>query len=334
MPSQPSQPSQPSPDQPARRRVVVAGEALVDLAPARTDDGADALVPVPGGAPLNVATAAARLGADVAWTGPLGDDGFGALLRGQLASEGIATDLVVDVAAPTTLAVVHLDDQARASYAFYLDGTTLRHRDADVPDLADGEVLVVCCGAVGLVDAPYGDALAEAVRREAGARPVWLDPNVRPSAVPDRGTYLRLLDELVAGCTLVKASDDDLAWLVEGGRAEAEQLARRWAAVGPAVVVVTLGADGALALRDGRPDVRVDGVAVDVVDTIGAGDTVTGALVAGLQAHDALTGDRLAALDDAVLGEVLRTAVTAAAVTCTRRGADPPTRADVDAASA
>jgi fructokinase len=309
--------------------VVVAGEALVDLTPGTTADGRAALVPVLGGAPLNVATAAARLGADVTWSGPVGSDGFGADLRARLVDEGLGADLVVDVDAPTSLAAVRLDDRGSADYVFYLDGTTLRHPDAVVPDLPDGAALVVACGALGLTDAPYGTALADALRREADVRPVWLDPNLRPSAVDDRGAYLALLDELVAGCTLVKVSDEDLAWLADGDRDTALAIARRWAGAGPALVVLTLGPDGALALRPGRDEVSVAGVPVEVVDTVGAGDTVTGALVAELQARDAVAAPGLARLTDHDVAAVLGVAAAAAGVTCTRRGADPPTRAEL-----
>lgn len=310
---------------------VVAGEALVDLAPGRTVDGADALVPVPGGAPLNVAVAAARLGARVGWSGPVGSDGFGDVLRAHLAAEGIDDRAVVPVDAPTSLAVVHLDDEGRASYGFYLDGTSLRSPDAGVPALPDGAALVVCAGAIGFDDAPFGLGLADAVRRERGRRAVWLDPNVRPSAVPDPAAARRLLDELVPCCDVVKASDEDLALLAgaPGDRDAGLALARTWAASGPRLVVVTLGADGALALRPGRDELRVAPVPVEPVDTVGAGDTVTGALLAELAARDALGGDALAALEDARLAASLRVAVAAAAVTCTRRGADPPRREEL-----
>ena len=306
---------------------VVAGEALVDLTPGSTADGRDALVPVLGGAPLNVAVAAARLGAAVGWSGPVGSDAFAGLVGERLKAEGIDAGAVVQVDAPTSLAVVHLDDEGRASYGFYLDGTSTRATGAVVPELPDGAALVVCAGAIGFEDPPYGAALAEALRREAGRRPVWLDPNVRPSAVDDPARYLALLDGLVAGCDVVKVSDEDLAALVGGGAEDAMQVARRWAGSGPAMVVATLGPDGLLALRDDGREVRVDGVAVEVVDTVGAGDTVTGALLAGLAARDALGAAAVRALPDDDVAAVLAAAAAAAAVTCTRRGADPP-RAD------
>lgn len=303
---------------------VVAGEALVDLTPGSTADGRDALVPVLGGAPLNVAVAAARLGARVGWSGPVGADAFAGLVGQRLDAEGIDAGAVVRVDAPTSLAVVHLDDQGRASYGFYLDGTSTRATGAVVPELPDGAALVVCAGAIGFEDRPYGAALAEALRRETGRRPLWLDPNVRPSAVADPARYLALLDGLVAGCDVVKVSDEDLGALVGGGTDEALAVARRWAGSGPAVVVVTLGPDGLLALRDDGREVRVEGVPVEVVDTVGAGDTVTGALVAGLATRGALGAAGVRGLSDDELAAVLRRAAAAAAVTCTRRGADPP----------
>jgi fructokinase len=306
--------------------VVVAGEALVDLAPR---DGL--LLPLPGGSPYNVAVGLGRLGSETHYLGGLSRDAFGALLRGRLAADGVALDLAPVRAEPTTLAVVHLDEQGRASYGFYLDGTAAAVLDEGMmPELPEGAALHVSFGAIGLGHAPTGRSLATLLEDEHRERLTSLDPNVRPSAFAPVGgveAYATLLDGLVAGhLDLVKVSDEDLTAL-HPEAADPLDVARAWARSGPALVVVTRGPDGAVAVRDGRPDVGVAGRAVQVVDTVGAGDAFTSGLLAWLDQHGRLTRAGLDALSDEDLTTALRQAVEVAAITCTRAGSDPP-RAD------
>lgn len=308
-------------------RLVVAGEALVDLAP--QDDGT--LVPLPGGSPVNVAVGAGRLGVPVAYLGLLSTDGFGTLLADHLRDADVRLDLAPRVFAPTTLAVVHLDLRGRADYGFYLDGTSAAALRPDrLPDLPDGAALHVSFGAVGIAQEPTGETLRMLLRREAGRRLVSLDPNVRRTATPDVRLARELLDDTVTACDLVKVSDEDLSLLHPGE--DPERVAARWAERGPALVVVTRGIGGAVAFgRSGR--VEVEAIEVEVVDTVGAGDAFTAGLLAHLLDVGVATRRDL---DDVDAGEVTAALLAAglvAALTCTRRGADPPTRAEVDAAT-
>jgi fructokinase len=303
--------------------VVVAGEALVDLAPR---DGL--LLPLPGGSPYNVAVGLGRLGTATHYLGGLSRDAFGALMSDRLAANGVALDLAPVVDEPTTLAVVHLDDQGRASYGFYLDGTSAAGLEASMlPELPAGATLHVSLGAIGLGHVPTGRTLATLLEAAHGDRVTSLDPNVRPSVfgqVDGVDTYTSLLETLVAEhLDLVKVSDEDLA-LLHPDADDPLDVARDWARSGPAVVVVTRGPDGAIAFRDGRPDVEVAGRTVEVVDTVGAGDAFTSGLLAWLDQHGHLTRAGLDALGDDDLTAALRQAVEVAAITCTRAGSDPP----------
>jgi fructokinase len=303
--------------------VVVAGEALVDLAPR---DGL--LLPLPGGSPYNVAIGLGRLGTRTHYLGGLSRDAFGVLMAERLRSAGVELDLAPRVDEPTTLAVVHLDDQGRASYGFYLDGTAAAVlAEDDLPVLPADAALHVSLGAIGLGHAPAGRALGTLLEAAHGERLTSLDPNVRPSVFEQVGgvdAYAALLDRLVAGhLDLVKVSDEDLA-LLHPEVADPLDVARDWARSGPSVVVVTRGPDGAAAVRAGHPDVEVAGRRVEVLDTVGAGDAFTSGLLGWLDRHDRLTRAGLDALRDEDLAAALSQAVEVAAITCTRAGSDPP----------
>jgi fructokinase len=284
---------------------LVVGECVVDVV--RTPGEPDR--PHPGGSPANVAYGLARLGRSTALLTQLGADPAGALVRGHLESAGVA--LYTDGAPePTPSAVVSLDGQGRASYEFAI-GWSLR----PTPAPAAGRVHV---GSIAAVMAPGARTVRELLRerRAAGAR-ISFDPNVRPALFGDRAAGLAAVEECVALSHLVKASDEDLAWLYP--ELPADQAAAHWLALGPRAVVVTRGAAGAFALTtDGSCE--VEAVRAQVVDTVGAGDAFMSAL--------------LGAFPERPLPDALRTAATAAALTVARAGANPPTAAELAAALA
>lgn len=310
--------------------IVVAGEALIDLAPR---DGL--LAPLPGGSPYNVAMGLGRLRTATAYLGGLSTDAFGARLTTRLEADGVDLSLAPRFDAPTTLAVVHLDDAGRASYGFYLDGTAAAVLDrTHLPVLPDGAALHVSLGAIGLGHAPTGRTLAHLLERSADERVTSLDPNVRPRVfddVGDRASYRRLLEGLLPAVDLVKVSDEDLAVLRPDAR-DPLDTARDWARSGPALVVVTRGPHGAVALRPDGGEVEVAGDSVEVVDTVGAGDAFTSGLLAWCERERLLDPEALRAADDAAIATALRAAVGTAALTCTRPGADPPRLDELTAA--
>lgn len=302
--------------------VVVAGEALVDLVTER--DGR--LRPLRGGSSLNVALGLGRLGVPTAYLGTISTDAFGQQLTDGLTAGGVELSLVRPVAAPTTLAVIHLDAARRASYGFYLEGTSAAALTTDaLPALPTDALLHVSFGAIGAGHEPAGRALADLIEREAGRRLICLDPNLRPSAVgPDLGSYRARLEDLVTRCDVVKVSDEDLEQL----HLDVEETAHRWARRGPAVVVVTRGPDGATVVTRDRSR-QVPGETVEVVDTVGAGDAFTAGLLHALVAAGVHDRASLDDLDEARLTGAVRDAVAVAALTCTRAGADPPSAAEL-----
>lgn len=303
--------------------IVVCGEALIDLFAG--EPGADGFPcrAVAGGSPFNLAIGLARLGRTSAYLGGLSTDPFGRFLRDRLAAEGVRLHLAVDRPERTTLSVVSTDASGHPAYAFYGEGAADRALSpADVPADLGPDVTCVTIGSFSLAVEPVATALEGLVRREAGRRAIALDPNLRPRVIGDVGAWRPRFERFVALSTIVKASDEDIAHLYGEG-ADVDAVAAGWLARGPSLVCVTRGGAGATVWhRTGRVDRPAARTAV--VDTVGAGDSFNAALLARLEARGALSPAGVAGLDADAVADVLAAAVTAAGITCGRRGADPP----------
>ncbi|MCD7437790.1 carbohydrate kinase [Streptomyces lincolnensis] len=294
--------------------IVVAGEALIDLVPQGTGALAD-LKPALGGGPYNTAVALGRLGSPTAFCSRTSYDAFGEALLDRLRASGVDVSAVQRGTEPTTLAVATIDADGSAAYSFYVDGTADRLFAAP-SGLPDG-TRAVSFGTCSLVLEPGASAYEE-LMRTAAAQGVFtaLDPNIRAGLIPDADAYRARFKSWLPSVSLLKLSEEDALWL--GGTP------REWLAAGPSAVVITQGGDGLTAFtRDGAVHV-VPGEKVDVVDTIGAGDTVNAALLHGLSARDALSPEALAGLGADGWSQLLRFAARAAAITCSRAGAEPP----------
>ncbi|WP_371810555.1 PfkB family carbohydrate kinase [Cellulosimicrobium sp. 72-3] len=302
-------------------RILVVGEALVDVVPGR--DGVTH--ELPGGSPANVALTLGRLGREVSLTTALAPDERGALVRDWLVASDVDVNAHVPSTGRTSAATVSLDAQGQATYTFDLAW------ELGEVELGDAEVVHV--GSVAAVLSPGAEVVRDVVRRARSSAVVSYDPNVRPALVDDPAAVRTRVEELAALADVVKVSDEDLAWFAPA--TDPLDVARRWSAWGVALVVVTRGGDGATLVRhDGRL-VEVPGRAVDVVDTVGAGDTFTGALLDALAARGVRGprgADVLRRLSDAAVRTAARSAAVAASVTVSRAGANPPTRAELHAA--
>jgi fructokinase len=301
--------------------ILVGGEALYDL----VVEGEEDLRAHPGGGPFNTARTIARLDERVAYLGRLSTDRFGAMLRRMLAGDGVLLDAVVETEDPTTLALAEVDSDGSAVYRFYERGTS-------APGLTPEAALAALPDGVGLLHVgtlgfePMSAALEAVVDELAGRALIVVDPNVRPARLADPDGYRARLDRIIARSDVVKASEDDLAWMDPGRDAPAA--ARALLDRGPAAVLLTRGAAGALVVGAGG-DVEVPAPKIEVVDTIGAGDAFGGAFLACWGSRE-LPRDRLADLDTVV--EATRFATLVAAVTCERPGASPPRLGELPAA--
>jgi fructokinase len=303
--------------------LLCAGEALIDMLPRQTEAGEAAFAPYPGGAVFNTAIASARLGLPTTFFTGLSTDLFGARLEAVLTANGISPDLAARSDRPTTLAFVTLTD-GQASYAFYDENTAGRMLSpADLPPLPDA-VSAVFVGGISLAVEPCAEAYVTLARRAHGAgRLVMCDPNIRPGFIADEMRYRERIDRLLASCDIVKVSDEDLHWL--SGSTDLSTGAAALRAKGPRIVLVTEGAEGVTAYHD-TGEVRVPARKVEVVDTVGAGDTFNGGFLTGLHEAGALSKTGIASLGDETLAAALTLGAQAAAVTVSRAGANPPKR--------
>ena len=300
--------------------IVVCGEALIDMV--LSADGTRR--PAPGGGPFNTARALARLGVPTAFLGHFSEDELGRLLADRLAADGASLALASFGPEPTTIAVANVDKDGLVEYEFVINGTSAPNLTREmVPRELPSGVNAVHLGTLGLVLQPMASSLTELVERENGSRLVMLDPNIRPVLATDP-EYRPRLHSLISESTIVKASAEDLAWLYPDidYRAGAERILE----AGVRLVLVTLGAGGAYgATRSAH--VSVPAVPVEVVDTIGAGDAFGAAALAWLHDHDALDPELNLTEDD--VESLLEFSCLAASLTCTRSGAEPPWRSEM-----
>lgn len=306
--------------------IAVCGEALIDFTPVELYDGL-AYLPRPGGSPFNVAIGLARLGKPAAFIGKIANDRFGDMLRAHLAKNGVDLRWVAQGDESSALAFVIPDNDGGHDFAFYGDNTAEQSlTNADVPVAFPRDITALHFGSYSLMLGSSARAYEQLMRREHGSRLISLDPNVRPTLFPDRALYRERIERLLRYGTLVKASVEDLARLYPDERCM--DIAARWLNMGPTLVVVTLGENGAVGLN-GDAVVRVPGVPVDVADAVGAGDAFMSALLARLDDRNLLNNQALKHLTEDPLEDALAYANRAAAITCTRQGADPPTRAQI-----
>lgn len=307
--------------------IVVCGEALIDLIPL-AQGGEPTYVARAGGSSFNVAMGLGRLGTPVGFLGRVSTDPFGQMLRRRLVADGVDCRFLREGDEPSTLAIVHLEAGAEPVYAFHGEGTADRLlRVEDLPESFPAEVAALHLGSISMVREPGASAFEAVMRREHGRRVLSLDPNVRPSLVGERSAYVARLEGWVTLADVVKVSQADLAWLYPGTTPDA--MAEAWLARGPGLVVVTRGHDGSLGLT-ARDRVEVAGTPVVVSDTVGAGDAFTSGLLAWLHEADRLERTRIREIPGDALHACLTFANRAAAITCTRAGAQPPTRSEMD----
>lgn len=306
--------------------IWVAGEALIDFVPTDTPLG-PGFAPRCGGSTYNAAKACARLGARVEFIGPLSTDLFGQRLAQDLSTFGVGTAWAKTVPSPTTLAFVEFHG-ADARYAFFNEGSATQRTDLSAFDgqIAAGDFVHV--GSISLIDLPGAGNLADFACAQPKGVLVSVDLNVRPGMIRDLGAWRGRMGRILDRADLIKLSDEDLATLAPDQTPEAFCAQRL--GMGCGLVIVTLGAGGAL-LASGAAMLRVPGHSGPMRDTVGAGDTVTGSVLAGLTALGASGRGQLAGLNGAALREIGEAAMAAAWLNCQHDGCHPPDAAQVRA---
>lgn len=307
--------------------ILSAGEALFDMI---QKPGERLIEPVIGGSTLNVALGLARLGRPAGYLTKLSTDFFGAKLWDFLVGESIDTRFVARApATQTTLAFAFLSADGHADYSFYAEGAADRSMTpADLPAKLPAEVTAVHFGSISLALEPTATTLADYLVTIAPSRFISLDPNIRASLIADKAAWRARFERLLAHADFIKASIEDVAWIY--GEADAAGTAKAWSLAGPKVAVVTDGGAGATVAVGGEA-AFVPAHKIKVIDTVGAGDTFQAAYLARLDELDLLDKHAIRGIDLAKAVDVAHFAVAAAAITCTRRGADLPRRGEVDA---
>jgi fructokinase len=292
------------------KQIFVVGEALIDVIP----DPVGNHVPKVGGGPANTAKAIARLGYQTSFIGGISSDSYGQMIEDELKDSGVELELSMRSNQPTAMAIATLNAQGAASYEFKLEGTATFAFDESW--LPQGESDVVHIGSVATILEPGASELLTWASLQSA--PIVFDPNVRPSIEGDKDKYRKSVERWIDVASIVKLSEEDLDWLYGD-----ESVVKTWFDRGVSLVVVTRGEKGLSALgRDFRVDVPA--VSVNVIDTVGAGDTIGAILVEGLLEHG------LSELSGNALFSVLERAAKAAAITCSRAGANPPWKSELE----
>jgi fructokinase len=311
--------------------ILVCGEAIIDLF---VDDAAHAKMSsriTLGGSPMNVAIGLARLGEAVAFCGGLSSDRFGAALRRKLHSEGVSLDFIIDSDRLTTISVVTTDASGQPTYSFHGDGKADREiTPAMLPAKLPDEIRALTFGSYTLAVNPVADAYLALARREAPRRVISVDPNVRLNVTPDLTDWKKRFGAFLPLADIVKASEEDLA-LAYGGDVDIDDIVAGWFIAGPSIVVITHGGAGATGYLRSGEKISIPGKRINVVDTVGAGDTFHAAILSYLGQSGQLTKNGVMSLSASELGRAVDFAVAAAAITCTRQGADLPRKSEIAA---
>lgn len=311
--------------------ILVCGEALVDLF---IDDSLDSDLTARvtlGGSPMNVAIGLARLDEKVAFCGGISSDRFGLALRRKLRAERVGLDFVVDSHRLTTISVITTDAGGHPTYSFHGEGKADREVSATMlPNTLPDEVQALTFGSYTLAVAPVADSYLALARREAPNRVISVDPNLRLTVTPDLDDWKQRFGAFLSLADIVKASEEDIA-LAYGEEFAIDDVVARWLASGPSLVLVTYGGNGATGYLKSGEKISVSGKHINVIDTVGAGDTFHAAILSYLNKQARLTKEGVADLTAQELERAIDFAVTAAAITCSRQGADLPTRMEVEA---
>jgi fructokinase len=309
-------------------RTVVIGEALVDLI--QQEDGR--FVAKPGGAPANVSIAMARLGVPVSFAGRLSTDKFGEKIRAWLEPEDIDLSLVESTDDPTSLAVASLDVEGKADYSFYLKGTAdWGWTSGAFARLESEPPAALVIGSVAIAIEPGASVIERLASHlwKGNLSTVTIDVNIRPGLGFLREHETIRVERQIKFAHIVKASDDDLAWLYPN-RTPIDT-ARAWSMQGQ-YVIMTCGAEGASLFTPNGDSVSVSAPSIDLIDTVGAGDSFLGATLFGLQQLNALGADALDRLAEVSRGDwvsLLDFSARVGAITCSRSGCNPPTAAEL-----
>jgi fructokinase len=308
--------------------LLSCGDALIDFLPVAAADGRDAFVPVVGGSCLNVAVGMARLGAPAGFVGGISTDFFGRMIAEHAQRSQVELRYATRCSRPTTLAFVRAVD-GEAQYAFRDEGTAARQWTYRRGSIPFAEIDAIHVGSTTLVDGSVAAETLRLVEDARGSTTISFDPNCRPDLIHDKAEYTRRIDEFAARADILRLSDSDFDFLY--GESDRAEKAEALLAAGTELFVITCGARGAKAWHRRAGAVKAAAPRVEVVDTVGAGDSFQAGLLFALRVLGRIGARPLARISADELERVLTFAAACAAVTCGRPGADPPRLSELGA---
>lgn len=322
--------------------IICCGEALIDMVRSLVPGYNESFIPLPGGSPYNTAISIGRMGVPIKFLGRISTDFMGEILLKRLLESHVGDDLIIRCGENSTLAFARLEKGKEPQYIFYTDGTATRSFSTeDLPSKLPADTRCIHFGSIALTMEPIATAIETLIFREGSRKSadqidetpiISFDPNIRPFMIKDRNSYIERLEKWVAASTIVKVSSADFEFIYP--KLEAEEALHKILAKGLRLAITTLGPKGALALlrRNDGSITRVSAPVVDlpIADTIGAGDTFQGAFLAWLEIKEKMSHSALADLSETDLYDALYFANKAASIVCSRQGAEPPTRKEVD----
>ena len=303
------------------------GDALFDLFSVRDHASASAPTAVTlsgnvGGSPMNVVVGLARMGHNSRYFTKLSSDVFGTKMKQYLTMNELDISLCVDTDLNTTLAIVDTNDDGSANYVFYTDNTAdVSITEADLPAKLPADVKVLHFGSYSTAAEPTSSSLISLAERENGKRFISYDPNLRTNVVPDMDKWHESFKRFARTATLIKASDEDIATLY--GEGSEEKFVADCFGFGAELVFITRGPDGSSGYSKNGQEYSAPGKSVKVVDTVGAGDTFQAAILHHLTTNNHIS-DSGGVQGDVALDDAVNFAMAAAAITCSRAGADMP----------
>ncbi len=310
--------------------ILCCGEALIDFVPLSTGD---AYRPCPGGSIYNIALGLGRLEIPVGFFSKLSKDFFGDMLIMSLDKNGVDTSYCPKTHAPTTLAFVSLpneEENAEPQYAFYANQSADRSlTERELPEKLSEGIKALHFGSISLVMEPGASSLEKLMERESPQRIISLDPNIRPSLIRDKQAYLERFEQWLQHTDIIKLSQADLNWLYPNENTE--EIITRWIDTGISLCILTLGATGAKGYLPNKEPIFIPSPKTEVVDTIGAGDAFLSATLAYLYQSDFLKSkEHLKNISPKALSECLTYANRAASINCSRAGANPPYKNELE----
>jgi fructokinase len=297
--------------------IISLGEALIDF----KAKGHLLFQGYEGGSPMNVAIASARLSGEVGFAGQVSSDLFGKALRDYMQKNKVDTSFLLEHPAPSAFAfVAEINGQAHFTFVSNGAANTLYnpHPRPTFPD----SLRFVQFGSISLLAEPTSSSILDIVKNHRDRATIVLDPNVRPALTPDKAAFMKSLESWIKLTHILKISSQDLDWLYPNE--PYDKAAKVYLELGAPFVLITDGDKGVTLYRKGRDALHVAAPKVTAVDTVGAGDTFTGSLMVALLEYQDLK------LSDDDWRTVLSFATHAAAFNCTRAGANPPTRDELD----